>query len=83
MRRHEPFPVVAHESQQIGALLRREVDFADAKEEDRVEIVQIAREELLSCRDTGPGLEQNGPLGDRLRVGPDDRIVRAVCGSCP
>ena len=57
MRRHEPLPVVAHEREQIGALLRREVDLADAEEEDRVEVVQVANVELLAGRDAGAGRE--------------------------
>ena len=57
MRRHESFAVVAHERQQVGTLIRREIDFADAEEEDRVEVIQVAREELLARRDARAGLE--------------------------
>ena len=57
MRRHEPLAVVLHERQQVGALLRREIDLADAEEEDRVEVVEVADVELLAGGDAGPGAE--------------------------
>ena len=72
-----PFPSSLHERQEIGALLRREIDFADAEEEDRVEVVQVADVELLAGRDAGPGGKRDRVLRDQLRVGADERVVGA------
>ena len=52
-----------------------EIDLADAEEEDRVEVVQVARQELLAAGDAGALPEQDRRLGDRLRIGADDGVV--------
>ena len=75
MRRHKALAVVTHEREQVGALLRREIDFADAEKEDGVEVVEVAREKLLARGDARASLELNGMFGDRLRVGANDRVV--------
>src|SRR4051794_2856422 len=73
MRRNETLAVVTDEREQIGALFRSQIDLAHAEEEDGIEVIQVAREELLAGRDAGAGLEVDRVLRDRLRVGPDDR----------
>jgi hypothetical protein len=77
MCRDESFPIVFDEGQQVGALLRRQIDFTHAKEEDRVEVVQIANVELFTGGDTGAGGKHNGTLRDQLRVGANERLVVA------
>src|SRR5437667_5676049 len=77
MRRHESLAVVSDERQQVGALRGCEIDLADAEEEDRVEVVEIAYVELLAGRDPGPRWKRDRLLRDQLRIGPDERVVRA------
>src|SRR6185436_1426642 len=68
---------VFDERKKIRALVRREIDFTDAKEKDRVEVVQIANVELFAGRDTGAGSEDDVTFRDELRVCPDERVVVA------
>src|SRR5580765_2134341 len=77
MRRHEPLAVVPDERQQVRALLARQVDFAHAEKEDRVEVVQVADVELFAGGDAGPFRKHDRVPGDQLRVGADERVVVA------
>ena len=77
MRRHEPFAIVLDERQEVVALRCRQIDLADAEEEDRVEVVQVANIELFAARDAGPRRKRDRMLRDQLRVGADERIVGA------
>src|SRR5262245_38917988 len=72
-----PFAIVAHEAQQVLALLRVEIELVNAEEEDRAEVIEIARQKLLAGRDAGALLEEDRGLGDRLRISADDRVVEA------
>ena len=66
MRRNETLPIVAHKRQQVGTLLGRKVDLADAKEENRVEIVEITDIEFLARRDARASRKRDRVLGDEL-----------------
>src|SRR6266576_163607 len=77
MRRDESLPVVLHEREEIGALLRREIDLPNAKEEDGVEVVEVTDIELLAAGDAGPRRERDRMLRDQLRVGTDECVVLA------
>ena len=50
----EALAVLLDERHQVGALLWCQVDLADTEEEDRVEVVEVPREELLAERDACP-----------------------------
>src|SRR5580765_2688199 len=77
MRRHEPLAVVPDERQQVRALLARQVDFAHAEKEDRVEVVQVADVELLTGGDAGALRKHDRLPGDELRIGADNCVVVA------
>jgi hypothetical protein len=74
VRGDKSLAVVSHKRQQIGLLLRRQIDLAHAEEEDRVEEIEIVREELFPCRDPSPCLERDRLFRNRLGICPDVRI---------
>ena len=75
MRSHEPLAIVLHERQQVGALLGRELDLADAEKEDRIEVVEVADVELFAARDAGSGGKRDRMLGDQLQgIGADAKV---------
>ncbi len=76
MRGDEPLAVVADERQQVAPLIGGQVDFANAEEEDRVEEIEVVRQELLACRNAGSDRERDGLFRDQLGIGPDVHVVR-------
>ena len=57
-----PFPSSRTNASSVGALLGGEIDLADAEEEDRVEVVQGVRQELLAGGDARAGPKAIGRL---------------------
>src|SRR5262249_46513212 len=50
---------------------------ADAEEEDRIEVAEVADVELLAGRDARASRKHDRPLRDQLRIGSDERVERA------
>src|SRR5690348_6329274 len=76
MRRDEAFAIVSHEFQQILTLLLIEIDLTHAEEKDRVEVIQVARQEVAAVgRNASSRLEKDRRLRNRLRIRPNDRVV--------
>jgi hypothetical protein len=71
MHGHKPFPIIANERQQIGALSRRQIDLSDSEEQNGIEVVEVPGEELFAGCDAGSGLEEDGLLRDRRGRRPD------------
>src|SRR5204863_6066735 len=71
MRSDESLPIVLYERQEIGALLRREINLPNAKKEDRIKVVEVADIELFAACDASPCGKRDRMLRDQLRVGAD------------
>src|SRR2546429_9686497 len=77
MSGHEPLAIVFDERQQVGALVRREIDLAHAEKEDRVEVVQIADVELFPTRDARTRRKHDGALRNDLRIRANEGVIGA------
>src|SRR6186997_1708349 len=83
MRGDESLPIVLDKRHEVGLLIVAEVDLADSKEEDRVEVVQVSRKELLARGNPGADLECDLASGNQLGIGADDRVVDSRLASQP
>src|SRR5437867_2769661 len=69
------FAVVFHEGQEVGTLLRRQVDLPDTEKKDCVEVVQVADVEFLAGGDSGAVRKRDRVPGDQLRISADECVV--------